>query len=120
MKAEEMALFQHLLCKFEALNSDPPDPCKKLSTVTHTRDPGDGKAGCRACHVVKSQASTDSVSSQCGCLTTCTGGCPVTDFHTHTWAPMHIPSYERIDTPYTRKFIVRIIFRKSIAFQMFL
>lgn len=32
MKAEEMALFKLLLCKFEALNSDPLDPCRKPST----------------------------------------------------------------------------------------
>lgn len=120
MKAKEMALFKHLLCKFEALNSDPLDPCEKPSTVAHTPDSSDGEAGCGACRVVKCQASTDSVSSQCGHLTTGTGGCPVTDFHMHTWAPRPISSHKRIDAPYTHKFIVRIIFRKSIAFQMFL
>lgn len=44
MKAKEMALFKHLLCKFEALNSDPLDPCEKPSTVAHTPDPSDGEA----------------------------------------------------------------------------
>lgn len=115
MKAEEMALFKHLLCKFEALNSDPRDPCGKPSTGGHTPDPGDGEAGCRACLCGEVPGQyrlclqpvwvPDDLRWRMSC-----------DFHTHTWAPM----YEHTYTPYTRKFIVRTIFRKSAAFHVLL